>query len=194
MIKIDQQYLIFKTIMDAIALDGWQLLNLHTLSDDIDFDVLQLKNSLKNKSGILIAFADFIDAQMLNAADDDLKDSQISVRERLLEALMIRIDLLTPYKSGILELLRIFPKNPSMIIEGSKALQHSMKLTFNMVGLSTKGLQGVLRVKGLSVVFLAGLYAWSGDDSEDLSVTLSILDKRLKQAENYIVTVGLTDA
>ena len=194
MIKIDQQYLIFKTIMDAIALDGWQLLNLHTLSDDIDFDVLQLKNSLKNKSGILIAFADFIDAQMLNAADDDLKDSQISVRERLLEALMIRIDLLTPYKSGILELLRIAPKNPSMIIEGTKALQHSMKLTFNMVGLSTKGLEGVLRVKGLSVVFLAGLYAWSRDDSEDLSVTLSILDKRLKQAENYIVTVGLTDA
>ena len=194
MIKIDQHYLIFKTVMDTIALDGWQVLNLHALTDDIDFDVLQRKNSLKNKSEILIAFAEFIDTQMLNVADDDLKDTQILVRERLLEALMIRIDLLAPYKAGIIELLRITPKNPSMIIEGTKALKNSMELTFNMVGLSTKGLQGILRVKGLSAVFLAGLYAWSRDDSEDLSLTLSVLDKRLKQAENFLVAVGLTDA
>jgi hypothetical protein len=194
MIKINQHYLIFKTIMETIALDGWQVLNFHALTDDIDFDVLQLKNSLKNKSDILIAFAEFIDAQMLNVADDELKDPQILVRERLLEALMIRIDLLTPYKAGIIELLRNTPKNPSMIIEGAKALQYSMELTFNMVGLSTKGLQGILRVKGLSAVFLAGLYAWSRDDSEDLSFTLSILDKHLRQAENFIVSVGLMDA
>ena len=193
MAKINQEDLIFKDVFEKIASDGWQSIDLEKLSHECDFDVLNVTGGIRNKVDLLVAFSAFIDMTVNQSIDADLKDDQIPVRERLLEALLIRFEALAPYKAGVIKLMETFPYNPSFVVIGSKSLKLSMEATLTAVGLEAKGIQGAIRVKGLCVIFMSGVCTWSKDNSEDLSATTRILDERLKQTENIISNLGLID-
>ena len=42
---------------------------------------------------------------------------------------------------------------------------------------------GVMRIKGLSLIYLAALRVWLKDDTQDFSRTMAQIDKNLKRAE-----------
>ena len=191
--KINQEDLIYKNLMEKVASDGWQSIDLENLSQECDFDVLNVTGGLKNKVDLLVAFSEFIDTTVAQSIDADLKDDQIPLRERLLEALLIRFELLAPYKAGIIKLMTTLPNNPNLVLIGSKSLKLSMEATLAAVGLEAKGIQGAIKVKGLCVIFLSGVCTWSKDNSEDLSATTRVLDERLKQTETIISDLGLID-
>ena len=193
MAKINQEDLIFKDIFGKIASDGWQSIDLEKLSHECDFDVLNVTDGIRNKIDLLVAFSAFIDTTVNQSIDVDLKDDQIPIRERLLEALLIRFEALAPYKAGVTKLMKTFPPNPTFVVIGSKSLKLSMQATLTAVGLEAKGIQGAIRVKGLCMIFMSGVCAWAKDNSEDLSATTRILDERLKQTENIISNLGLID-
>ena len=115
MTKINQEDLIYKNLMEKIASDGWQSIDLENLSQECDFDVLNVNGGLRNKVDLLVAFSEFIDTTVAQSIDADLKDDQIPLRERLLEALLIRFEILAPYKAGIIELMKTLPNNPNSI-------------------------------------------------------------------------------
>ena len=193
MAKINQEDLIFKDIFGKIASDGWQSIDLEKLSHECDFDVLNVTGGIRNKVDLLVAFSAFIDTTVNQSIDADLKDDQIPIRERLLEALLIRFEALAPYKVGVIKLMKTFPPNPTFVVIGSKSLKLSMEATLTAVGLEVKGIQGAIRVKGLCMIFMSGVCAWAKDNSEDLSATTRILDERLKQTEKIISNLGLID-
>ena len=193
MAKINQEDLIFKDIFGKIASDGWQSIDLEKLSHECDFDVLNVTGGIRNKVELLVAFSAFIDTTVNQSIDADLKDDQIPIRERLLEALLIRFEALAPYKTGVIKLMKTFPPNPTFVVIGSKSLKLSMEATLTAVGLEAKGIQGAIRLKGLCMIFMSGVCAWAKDNSEDLSATTRILDERLKQTENIISNFGLID-
>ena len=193
MAKINQEDLIYKNIFKKIASDSWQSIDLESLSQECDFDVLNVTGGIRNKIDLLVAFSAFIDMTVHQSIDADLKDDQIPVRERLLEALLIRFEALAPYKAGVIKLMKTFLHNPSFVVIGSKSLKLSMEATLAAVGLEAKGIQGAIRVKGMCMIFMSGVCTWSKDNSEDLSATTRILDERLKQTENIISNLGLID-
>ena len=193
MTKIYQEDLIYKNIFKKIASDSWQSIDLESLSQECDFDVLNVTGGIRNKVDLLVAFSAFIDMTVHQSIDADLKDDQIPVRERLLEALLIRYEALAPYKAGGIKLMKTFLHNPSFVVIGSKSLKLSMEATLAAVGLEAKGIQGAIRVKGMCMIFMSGVCTWSKDNSEDLSATTRILDERLKQTENIISNLGLID-
>ncbi|MBT4355692.1 MAG: hypothetical protein HOD13_14120 [Rhodospirillaceae bacterium] len=192
--KINQKDQIYKKIMEKIASDGWQMLDFESLSKEFDFDVLTKNGGVTNKMDLLVSFSEFVDASVKQLFDDDLKDGEISVRERLLEALLIRFDVLAPYKVGIVELMKTFPNSPNFVFTGANSLRLSMEATLAAIGLESNGISRVIRVKGLSMVFLSAICTWSRDDSEDLSATTRVLDKRLKNVEELMLNFGLTNS
>ena len=192
--KINQKDQIYKKIMEKIASEGWQMLDFESLSKEFDFDVLTKNGGVTNKMDLLVAFSEFVDASVKQLFDDDLKDGEISVRERLLEALLIRFDVLAPYKVGIVELMKTFPNSPNFVFTGANSLRLSMEATLAAIGLESNGVSRVIRVKGLSMVFLSAMCTWSRDDSEDLSATTRVLDKRLKNVEELMLNFGLTNS
>jgi len=193
MTKIYQEDLIYKNIFKKIASDSWQSIDLESLSQECDFDVLNVTGGIRNKVDLLVAFSAFIDMTVHQSIDADLKDDQIPLRERLLEALLIRFEALAPYKAGVIKLMKTFLHNPSFVVIGSKSLKLSMEATLAAVGLEAKGIQGAIRVKGMCMIFMSGVCTWSKDNSEDLSATTRILDERLKQTENIISNLGIID-
>ena len=193
MTKIYQEDLIYKNIFKKIESDSWQSIDLESLSQECDLDVLNVTGRIRNKVDLLVAFSAFIDTTVNQSIDADLKDDQIPVRERLLEALLIRFEALAPYKAGVIKLMKTFLHNPSFVVIGSKSLKLSMEATLAAVGLEAIGIQGAIRVKGMCMIFMSGVCTWSKDNSEDLSATTRILDERLKQTENIISNLGLID-
>ncbi len=106
-----------------------------------------------------------------------------TVRERLFDLLMRRIDVLQQYRGGVLAVLRALPFDPALSLMLSASTLDSMGWIAAAAGVETGGLAGRLRVNGLAAVWLQTVRAWSQDESEDLSATMAALDRALDRAE-----------
>ena len=53
-------------------------------------------------------------------------------------------------------------------------------------GVSSSGLFGALRVKGLAMIYAEAYRVWLGDDSKDMAKTMATLDRALGRVERLI--------
>ncbi len=106
-----------------------------------------------------------------------------SIRERLFDLLMRRIDVLQQYRGGVRAVLRALPLDPLLALVLGNATAVSMDWVAQAAGVDTTGLMGRVRAGGLVAVWLQTVRAWDGDDSADLSTTMAALDKALDRAE-----------
>src|SRR5262249_31082561 len=133
------------------------------------------------------AFVDRVDEAMLAGTAPDAADEP--VRDRLVDALLRRIEILTPHKEAIASIAR-GPQPPGMALFMGCRLLRSMAWTLESAGVGPRGLVGRLRVKALAAIYVSGLYLWLRDDDPDLARTMAYFDRRLTQAERL---AGLCD-
>ena len=108
-----------------------------------------------------------------------------SVRDRLFDLLMRRIDVFQTRRAGVLALLRALPTEPATAALLTCATERSMAWMLEAAGVSATGLRGALRVRGLLAVWLWTMRAWQTDESPDLTVTMAALDSALARAEPF---------
>ena len=109
------------------------------------------------------------------------------MRDRLFEAIMIRLDVLQRHKEAVSNILdATVPENPKAVVAGLCGLRRSMTQILDLCGDSTRGLCGPIKVKGLSLIYLTTLRVWLEDDSADLGKTMAVLDKSLARAERLM--------
>ena len=184
---------VFGAVMELIADGGWNDLTFSELAGSQKIQEAELESQFKDKTGSLPAFSEFIDELTLEGLDSDVFDPEIPVRERLLEILLVRFDVLAPYKNGVRELLRVTAQDPKMFVIAAKAIRISMRSSLETVGNSTQGIKGIIKIKGLTAVFLLGMRAWCTEGNRDTTVTTRSLDDRLKWAESLALSIGLAD-
>ena len=105
-----------------------------------------------------------------------------SVRDRLFESVMRRLDVLQAHRAGVLALLRALPFEPMTALLLARATFRSMGWLLEAAGVSAAGPFGRLRAKGLLGVWLWTVAAWQRDESSDLSATMAALDRALTRA------------
>ncbi len=76
--------------------------------------------------------------------------------------------------------------DPLAALCGALRLRRSMALTLEAARLSSSGLRGAVRIKGLALVYLSTLRVWLVDDSADKARTMAALDRRLRGVESLI--------
>ena len=128
---------VFKGLMELVSDVGWSGFTLAALARNQEIDESELENLFSDKIGLLQAFSEFIDEQTLANLDPDIFDPEISMRERLLEIMLVRFDVLAPYKDGVCELLKVTGKDPQMFLVAAKAIRISMRSSLETVGVST---------------------------------------------------------
>ena len=96
---------------------------------------------------------------------------------------MRRFDVLQPDRSAVRAIIRDSLCDPLAVLCQGPMLLCSMASMLEAAGLSSAGLNGALRTKGLALVYLVALRAWLKDDSTDLAKTMAVLDRGLRQAE-----------
>jgi ubiquinone biosynthesis protein COQ9 len=115
---------------------------------------------------------------------------EVSVRDKLFDVIMRRIDALQAHRAGVNVVLRQLPAMPPLALLLGLATERSMRWLLDACGVSTAGIAGALRVRGLVAVWLWTVRAWQTDESMDLSTTMAALDRALGQAERAAGWLG----
>jgi AcrR family transcriptional regulator len=167
--------------LELAAEKGWRDLALADIAEAAGLSMAALYAQYPSKSAILAAHSREIDAAVLAEADGD--GASESTKDRLFDLLMRRIDKLDAHKPGLLRIAEDTGRDPLSLVCSLANLERSMAAMLEAAGLSTSGLRGMLRIKGLSAVYIAGLRSWFRDDSPDKSKTMAALDRALGRAE-----------
>jgi hypothetical protein len=114
-----------------------------------------------------------------------------SPRDRLFDVVMRRIDALQPHRAGITRLLEDLRRDPLLALALLAEIPRAMAWMLEAAEISTAGLPGLARAKGLTAVWLATLRAWARDESPDLGATMAALDRALDQAERVARSLRL---
>jgi len=168
----------------ALALErGWRDLSLAEIAEAAGEPLSKVYPVFSSKLAILEGFADRVDAEMLAEEGEGL-DSP--ARDRLFDMLMRRFDVLQPHREALGVILQGLLHDPLAACCGLGRLARSMAATLEAAGFSTTGCRGILRIKGLSAIYLSTLRVWLRDDSEDMAKTMAPLDRQLTRVDSLI--------
>ena len=127
-----------------------------------------------------------LDRHALLRSREDIEDAgDVTIREKILESLMHRFEVYTPYKAQILALDVAARRDPLLGIRLLDSLMQTMRALLRMAGDDLIGLRGETRVHGVAFVAMVVAREWQKDETADLSLTMKAIDARLAQAEEW---------
>lgn len=180
--KVDIYNLIIDTALYLAAEKGWQDLLLNDIAKKADITLADLYINFPNKIAILNGFQRRTNESVLRS---DIEEGSSS-KDQLFGVLMCRFDILQTYRESIRVILHDVAFEPLAAITQFPELYFSMASMLEAVGVSSSGIAGTLRVKGLIFIYLRALRIWLNDDSPDLSETMASLDRDLARAESLV--------
>jgi AcrR family transcriptional regulator len=165
------------------ATKGWRDLALADIAAAAGLSLGELYAAFPSKASILGAFSVEIDRQVLAAPPPDPEES---ARDRLFDVVMRRFDALALHKPALAAIVRDLPSDPLAAFPTLPRLAQSMTWMLEAAGLSSAGVRGILRLKGLAAIYLSTFRVWLTDDSPDQARTMAALDRGLRRAEQWV--------
>lgn len=164
------------------ASKGWNNTTLYDMADEAGLTVAQVREAVHSRHGVMRTLLTRADKAMLAAVDADWRDE--SVRDRLFTLLMARFDYLRDKREGMRAMLAGLPTDPAgaVAVAAGPGLS-SMRLLLDASGLSSAGLRGAMRARALGVGYVLMVRTFLDDDTEDLSRTMAMVDRRLNDLE-----------
>ncbi|MGA3003951.1 MAG: TetR family transcriptional regulator [Acetobacteraceae bacterium] len=157
---------------------GWTRLTIVDAARAAGLSLAEARVRFPSKLALLRRFGAMLDEAALLAAP-----AEGPPRDRLFDLLMSRFDAMKPHRSGLRALLRHLPGDPALVVALSCATRRSMRWMLQAAGISTVGLRGELRVRGLIAVWLWALRAFERDATDDLAPTMAALDAALQRVQ-----------
>ena len=160
------------------AVKSWRAMNIAEAARAAGLSLDRARERCPDRNALLLRFGRLADQAALAKTP-----TEGTVRDRLFDLMMGRIDFLQGQRAGVLALLQVLPTDPATAMLLSCANRRSLAWMLNAAGVSTGGIIGHLRVSGMLAVWLWTVRAWQKDENMDLSATMAALDKGLSQAE-----------
>lgn len=182
--KADIPKHIIDTAFALAAERGWRDLSLAEIAEAAKVPLSTLYPLYPSKQAIVEGFADHVDAAVM--AEEDDEGGEGPALDRLFDVLMRRFEAMQPQREAIGAILQDQLRDPLSVCCGLARLRRSMASMLEAAGFSTSGLRGIVRIKGISAIYLSTLRVWLRDDSEDMAKTMASLDKQLKRADAFL--------
>lgn len=174
-----------KAAFDLAAQQGWRRVSVAAAARHGDLDLDRARRYFPCTGLLLARFGRMADVHALHGAMTDG-----TVRDRLFDLIMRRIDFLQQHREGVIALMRHAPFDPLLALWLTKANLASMGWMLEGAGVSATGLRGAVRKRGLLAVWAWALRTWMSDESEDMSATMAALDLALVRADQAAVQFG----
>ena len=171
----------------AIELAGdqpWEDVTLTLIAARARLPLAELRREFSSRNQILGAFVARIDAEMLAAAGAE--DDESTVRDRLFDLIMCRLDALGPFKPALKNISGGRPAGPSEAVAGLGHLLQSQGWILDAAGATTPGLSGKIKTCGLAALYLDVLSVWLEEDDPGLPRTMARLDRQLRRGERLL--------
>lgn len=156
---------------------GWGRVSIAEAARAAGLDLARTRARFPAKFVVLLRFGSLADQAALTGAT-----TEGPVKDRLFDIIMRRFDLLQAHRAGVLAVLDAAKFDPALGLVLTRLSTRSMGWLLEGAGISTNGLRGLLRCKGLLGVWLYAVRAWAEDDSPDLASTMTAVDKALDRA------------
>jgi ubiquinone biosynthesis protein COQ9 len=167
--------------MELARTQGWRDTTLADIAGSAGLTLGVLRREVGGKTEILLALVRRADAAMLDAGAAEGE----TVRDRVFELMMRRLDALAPHKAGLKAVARDLPRDPASLLLLGCATARAMAWLLEAAGADPHGPLGRLKVKALGAIYLATLRTWFADEGADHGKTMAFLDKTLKRAEGF---------
>lgn len=183
---------VIEAALELAASQGWRQTSISEIAAEAGLDFARVRAAFFSKTSIVAEFVKRIDDKILadaaapGASGKASAEADESTRDRLFDVLMRRFDALTPHKAGLAAIVRDTCADPLTAVVLIPRVLCSMAKMLEAAGVSSSGLFGALRVKGLAMIYAEAYRVWLGDDSKDMAKTMATLDRALGRVERLI--------
>jgi hypothetical protein len=168
----------FKIIED----EGWDNFTLKKLSEKKNLDINIINQLLRSKKNLLKEFSKMIDFKVEKEFDfQDLHDS--STKDNLFELIMLRLEYMQPYKAALTRIIFSITKQPGMLRSVSNNVLDSLDFYLELTKAYDKSFFDLFKKKSILLIYSYIFKIWLDDKTEELSKTMSELDKLLTFSE-----------
>ncbi|HQT63060.1 MAG: TetR family transcriptional regulator [Acidocella sp. 20-57-95] len=157
---------------------GWNHVSVAAAARAAGLNLPDAREAFSGCRPILKRFGQLADSYALTGAL-----TEGTVKDRLFDILLRRFDYLQMHRGGVIALLRSLPLQPGLAPWLAMESLVSMGWMLEGAGVSSTGLRGEIRKRGLAAVWGWGMRAWLQDDTTDLSATMAAVDVALSRAD-----------
>jgi len=165
---------------------GWRRIAMSDIAAAAEVPLAEAYRLFRSKFALLVAFRRDIDEAVLAGGVPSANDP---VHDRLFEVLMRRFEALKAHRPALRAILRDSLGTPAPI-KALPGLLRSMSWMLAAAGIPNAGCRGRLASKLLAALYFSVFPAFFRDESPDLGITMSLLDRRLRQAEALFTSLG----
>lgn len=171
---------VFEACLTTIEREGWNGFSFAKSSQASGIPLHVFHQHFSSPTAVMTHLFQILDQAVLK----DLEPyEELSPKDALFDILMNRFEASQPYKLVLKHFWKDWILNPTEAPTFACQGFSSMAWMLEAAGLSTHGLKGILRVQGLTTLYLLTLRTWLTDDSPDLGKTMVFLDKGLVKLE-----------
>lgn len=175
---------ILDAALDLAADTRWRNITMEMVAEASGARLARVYDLFPSKAALINGFIHRTDQAVL--AGHDFGDASEPCRERLLDVLMRRFDALGPRRASVASITRDIVSDPGALLCALPAFAGAMAWSLEAAGIRSSGPLGMIRIKGLSLIYLSAVRVWLRDDTQDLSRTMAQIDKSLKRAESLM--------
>ena len=186
---------LFAALWSILDRQPFGSVTLEQLADEAGLAIKDVYVCYAGRDAVLLAALRALDTAALRQSANDFADApEASIHEKLLEGLTSRFELYAPLRAQMQVVQRAAQRNPVLAACLLLRLGDVTDRLLSLCGDEVTGWRRQARVKGIMAVLLRVRPVWQSDDTADLSLTQSSLDKELRRAAEWAVSFCVLDA
>ncbi len=180
--SVDKKYYLINSSFKLIEAEGWKIFSLEKLSKKELIPLNEILKTLRSKENLLAEFSKMIDLKVEKSFRfEDLAST--STKDNLFELIMLRLENMESYKKALKRIIFDLDGNPLPLKDVLMTVNNSLDFYLELSRAYDDSFFDILKKKMILVVYGLTFRKWLEDDSEDLSSTMSELDKFLSYSE-----------
>ena len=178
----DKKFNLVKSSFNIIEKSGWKSFSLQKLSDKEKVPINEIKIFFKSEITILDEFSKMIDIKVEKSFDyEELTNT--SVKDNLFELIMLRLEYMQPYRNALKSIKSSFKSDPLVAKSVAKNVMNSLDFYLELTNAFNDSFLDIFKKKSIFLIYSYIFMIWLEDDSDELSKTMSELDKLLTFSE-----------
>ena len=178
----DKKFNLVKSSFNIIEKSGWKSFSLQKLSYAEKIPINEIKIFFKSEITILDEFSKMIDIKVEKSFDyEELTNT--SVKDNLFELIMLRLEFMQPYRNALKNIKNSFKSDPLVAKSVAKNVMNSLDFYLELTNAFNDSFLDIFKKKSIFLIYSYIFMIWLEDDSDELSKTMSELDKLLTFSE-----------
>ena len=178
----DKKFNLVKSSFNIIEKSGWKSFSLQKLSYAEKIPINEIKIFFKSEITILDEFSKMIDIKVEKSFDyEELTNT--SVKDNLFELIMLRLEYMQPYRNALKSIKSSFKSDPLVAKSVTKNVINSLDFYLELTNAYNDSFLDIFKKKSIFLIYSYIFMIWLEDDSDELSKTMSELDKLLTFSE-----------